>query len=158
MPMPMRSVAAAASQGPVCIHLRDVAVARLSKWAFSITCHISSSGGSGTLKSSGRLWITSSKRFSSIFALLLECSQRFSQLRSCRGEPALAGPLGDAKDLGDFRVRVSLYVVHYQRRSIDFGQVLNCSRDALLQIRFCFRSGLDGMRFVERHLTCNSYF
>ena len=115
MPIPMTSVAAAASQGAVRVH-REFA-ARASKWAFSITCHISSSGASGTLKSSGSRRITSSKLFSSI-SLLLECSEGCSQLRSCRGESALARPFGDAQDPGDFRVRVSLYVVQYQRRSI----------------------------------------
>src|SRR5436190_2964258 len=123
-----------------------------------MTFHISSSGGSGTLNSSGRFVITSSKRFSSILYLLLECSQRISQLRSCRGEPALTSPLGDSEYLGDFRVRVSLNVVHNQRRSISLGEFFYRAGDAFSEIGLRFRSRLDRMCLIERHFTCSSYF
>ena len=82
----------------------------------------------------------------------------FSQLRSCRGEPALACPFGDAEHAGDFRVRISFNVVQNQRRSVSFRKIIHCPRNAFLEIRL--RLGgrhLDRMRFVERDFPCNSY-
>src|SRR5688500_18763720 len=112
--MPITSAAAAASHGAreVSALGREIEAGAL-KCASSMTPHISSSGGSGGfLKLRGRSRITSSKRFSSI-VLLLECSQRDPQLRSCRGEPALTGPFRHSQNAGDLRVRISLNVVHY---------------------------------------------
>src|ERR1700674_1300009 len=139
--MPMMSAAAAASHGArdVIPRVAEIGTGAL-KCASSITVHISSSGGSGgLLKLRGRSWITSSKRFSSIISLP-ERSKLFPELRSCRGQPALARPLGDAHDAGDFRVRVSLDVVHYQRHPISFRKIVHRPRDAFLEIRLRFGS------------------
>src|SRR4051812_6605298 len=123
-----------------------------------MTAHISSSGGLGWVpKLRGRSRITSSKRFSSII-LLLECSQLLSELRSCRGEPALRCPFGDTENASYLRVCVSLNVVHYQRYPVCFRESVDRPRDAFLQIRLRFRSGgLDQVSFVERDLTSQPY-
>src|SRR5437867_1699246 len=121
MPMPTMSAAAAASHGARDVNPRVAETGTcVLKCESSMTVHIASRGGSGGgLKLRGNSPSTSSMRSSSII-LLLECSQLFSQLRSCRGEPALARPFRDAEDAGDFRVRVSFNVVQNQRRAISF--------------------------------------
>src|SRR6202171_6274067 len=134
--MPITSVAAAARHGACRISSRcDKKEAGALKCASSITAHMSSSGGwAGGLKLRGRSRSTSSKRLSSII-LLLECSQLLPELRSCRGEPALGSPLGDAQDSGDLGVRISLNVVHYQRCPVGFRKIFNGSSNTFPQIR-----------------------
>src|SRR5258706_2951430 len=153
----MTSAAAAASQGARDANPRGLEIeTAASRCASSITVHISSSGGGGgSLKLRGSSRITSLRRLSSIM-LLLECGELLPELRSCRGQPALARPFRDAEDAGDLRVRVSLYVVHYQRHSISVRKVVYCPRDAFLQIRLRFRSGdFDSVCLIELYFTCH---
>src|SRR5450756_434907 len=157
MPTPTTSAAAAASHGArdVSPRLVEIGTGAL-KCASSIVVHISSRGGSGgALKLRGRSRISSSKRLSSII-LLLECGELLPELRPCRGQPALARPLGDAQNAGDFRVRVSLDVVHYQRHPISFRKIVHRPRDAFLEIRLRFGSAnLYRMCLIELHFTCH---
>src|SRR2546423_2173515 len=159
MPMPITSVAAAASHGALHIIPRpEETEAGALKCASSMTAHMSSSGGwTGGLKLRGRSRSTSSNRFSSII-LLLECRELVPELRSCRGESALGCPFRDPQDSSDLSVRVSLNVVHYQRRPVSFRKILHCPSDTLLEIRLRFGSGrLDEIRFVECYLTCEPH-
>src|ERR1700693_163190 len=159
MPMPITSVAAAASHGPPQILPRaGETEAGALKCASSITVHMSSSGGwVGGLKLRGRSRSTSSNRFSSII-LLLECCKLLPELRSCRGESALGSPFRNPQDSSDLSVRVSLNVVHYQRRPVSFRKIVHRPSDAFLEIRLRFgRGGLDQIRFVERYLTCEPH-